>query len=92
MPRFSYTTTFLPCPYIGTGGFIRSEVSLLPNIDGFFENKQHAQHLTEMGEAGWELVSTEAVLRAAHEMGKFDDTRGTFPVTAGFFLFWKRSK
>lgn len=90
MPAFSYTTTFLPCPYQGKATlFGGSEVSLQPNIDAFFAKNEYAAHLNEMGAAGWELVSTESVLRAAHT-SKFDESKGSFPVTAGFFLFWKR--
>ena len=92
MPTFSYTTTFLPLPYQGKASLYGVEVSLQPNIDGFFGNKEHAEHLNKMGASGWELVATEAVLRAAQASGKLlDENRGCFPVTAGFFLFWKKT-
>lgn len=91
MPAFSYTATFIPCPYtVEPSTANRVEASLKPNIDAFFANQEYLAHLNEMGASGWELVSTEAVLREAYASRR-DHYNSGFPVTAGFFLFWKKS-
>lgn len=91
MAKFSYTTTYFSLAYLQKGNAL-SGTRLTPNIDGFFENKQYQSHLHAMGEAGWELVSTESVMQPAYEAaGLFGKEQG-FPITDGFFLFWKRIK
>lgn len=92
--RFEYLTTFVPVFYQeeeGGGGLLMKKLSLPRNpiIESLTANTAYAEHLNRLGSAGWELVNVQPLLKGVRETYGYEGI--AYSLTAGYYLFWKRS-
>lgn len=99
MPTYEHTTTYVPVQYrIDRQGFWLfkrdSPLPLQPLADSLWQAPEYESQLSEMGAQGWELVSVQSLLRGVHQIaqGGGGPITASYPVTAGFYFFWKRRK
>lgn len=94
--KFEYETIFVPLTYIQdtSNGFFKSDATFKPDTETFMNRPEYLQLLKLMGEEGWELISVQSALNASYKVSESDGSSyGVgFPLTAGYFLFWKRAK
>ena len=91
--RFEYLTTFVPVAYEKEerGAWLFKEVKppRKPIIESLTDNPAYAEHLNRLGNEGWELVNAQPLLKGVWIMQ--GNTGIGYPLTAGYYLFWKRS-
>lgn len=99
MPTYEHTTTYLPVEYrVESQGFWLfkrdSPLPLQPLPESLCQAPEYESQLNAMGAQGWELVSVQSLLRAIHHVaqGSAGATPISYPLTAGFYFFWKRRK
>ncbi|MFN4266283.1 MAG: hypothetical protein ACK4F8_11125 [Aquabacterium sp.] len=94
MSRFEHATTYFPLGYErnekGFAIFKTDQPPINPMVEQFVQNDRYVRHMAEMGGDGWELVSVQAALRGVYHSEKGGTPAFSYPLTAGFFLFWKR--
>lgn len=92
---FEYTVTYLAVTYASeTTGLIfkKDAPQVEPIPESLYDNAQYMQHLAEMGENEWELLSVQTLLRGMYHCQRDSDSGYGFgySLTAGYYLFWKR--
>ncbi len=90
---FEYRTTYIAMRYQveKAGIFIKQQLpATMPDISSLDEWQEH---LNTMGREGWELVSSQQVLRGIYDIPQAAHAGGgaiSYPLTDGICLFWKR--
>ena len=99
MPIYEHTTTYVPVQYrVERQGFWLfkrdSPLPLQPLAESLCQAPEYESQLNEMGAQGWELVSVQSLLRGIHHIpqGQGGTVAVSYPLTAGFYFFWKRQK
>lgn len=92
---FEYRTTYLPMRYQveKAGMFFKQEMPTTTPDRSSIE--EWAEHMDALGLDGWELVSTQQVLRGIYDVPQAAHAGGgaiSYPLTDGVCLFWKRPK
>lgn len=91
--RFEYKTTFFPVEYRerenGVWILKANEIARDPDEASLLASEDYQEHLHEMGNQGFELVSVQPLLRGVFTLvgtGGFG-----YPLTAGYYFFWKKT-
>jgi len=91
--KYEYNVTYISVEYSG----------LSPIPETIWNDEEFHVQLNEMGDEGWELVSTQPLLRgvAKEEPGEININGGWgggkggvsygVSLTAGYYLFWRRT-
>jgi hypothetical protein len=91
--RFEYLTTFVPVAYEKeeSGGWFSKEgrAPRKPIIESLTANPEYEQHLSRLGNEGWELVSVQPLLKGIWNAMGYAGMG--YSLTAGYYLFWKRA-
>lgn len=94
MPRFEHATTYFPLGYErnekGFAIFKTDQPPINPMVEQFVQNDRYVRNMAEMGGDGWELVTVQPALRGIYHSEKGGAPAFSYPLTAGYFLFWKR--
>ena len=88
---FEYTITYYEVKYFmeQKGDLIEGPAFPIdPNPESLYENELYLRIMNDMGEQGWELVTVTPLLRACYHQGYGFG----FPLTAGYYFYWKRTK
>ena len=90
---FEYRTTYVPMRYQveKSGIFFKQEMPATTPDRSALE--EWGEHLNALGREGWELVSTQQVLRGVYDIPQAAHAGGgaiSYPLTDGVCLFWKR--
>ena len=95
--KFEYTTSYISVSYEADAGkrgiFKGTPLPSIPNPDSLLNNPEYHRLLRDMGDAGWELVTVQPLLRAAYAVKKvllYGGAGVSTSVTAGYYFFWKR--
>ena len=91
--RFEYSTTYFPVEYEssekGVWVFKSHALPHQPDETSLIESETYQEHMREMGNRGWDLVSVQPLLRGTSMLV---GTAGFgYSLTAGYFFFWKRA-
>ncbi len=96
--KFEYTTSYVPVSYDADnakrGRLKETPIPSVPVPNSLLDNDEYKRLLQDMGDAGWELVTVQPLLRASHAVRNFFFYGGTgvsSSVTAGYYFFWKRA-
>ena len=99
MPIFEHTTTYVPVQYrVDHQGFWLfkrdSPLPRQPLAESLWQAPEYADQWSEMGALGWELVSVQSLLRGVHHVAQGHGATApvSYPLTAGYYFFWKRQK
>lgn len=93
---FEYHTVFSPFQYIVRTEklfiFKSEEPTTEPDTQGFLEDAERQQRLSELGSDGWELVSVQPVLRGEVQIGNQNAQGWAYGMAlpTGYLLFFKR--
>lgn len=91
---FEYRTTYVPMRYQveKAGFFIKQEMpATMPDRSAIDE---WVEHLNTLGRDGWELLSTQQILRGIYDIPQAAHAGGgaiSYPLTDGVCLFWRRA-
>ncbi|MGI8996862.1 MAG: hypothetical protein ACR2GW_09360 [Pyrinomonadaceae bacterium] len=94
--KFEYTTSFVSVTYEqeerGVWIFKSKKPTVAPNPASLYDDPEYQRLLREKGDAGWELVSVQPLLRGAYSYQPTPNASYGFgySLTAGYYLFWKR--
>lgn len=89
-----YTSSYLPVPYIiDSTGLIFKKKGQPKQPDTELFNKQIQEHMQQFAEQGYELVSTQHLLRAIDLLptDQAITTGSTYNITDGILFFWKNN-
>ncbi|MGP0172685.1 DUF4177 domain-containing protein [Pseudomonas sp. NCHU5208] len=93
---FEYTTSYVELDYKRERSGVWIFKTDLPLTEPDISSTGDWQkQLNKMGGAGWELVSAQPLLRGVYQIPESTQAGGgaiSYPITAGFCLFWKRPK
>jgi hypothetical protein len=91
--RFEYLTTFAPMSYergeSGVWVFKEQRPPREPIVESLTCNPAYEEQLNRLGNEGWELVSTQPLLKGVWNV--WGNTGMGYSLTAGYYLFWKRA-
>ncbi len=95
--KFEYHTHYFPITYEkgGTTGIVFKKEHPItdPSPESLHSNPHYLSHLAEMGAKGWELISVQPLLSGMYQYQTYENSGYGFgySLTAGYYLFWKRS-
>jgi hypothetical protein len=92
--KFEYQTTFVHVSYeeeeSGALVFKEKHPPRIPIVESLTGNPNYEQHLRQMGQDGWELVSAQPLLLGVGHQNAIGYAGWGYSLTAGYYLFWKR--